>query len=623
MRNGAYIRALGRMSFEPNPRPPPQPETATEQQSSSDQAENAPNSENNATTPGQRTPATSRQRTPWADSQADLTAAQNDVLATIGFYLRMNNPKPKEQDATNRLMKENEVGLVVGALDLTAAYLGGWSLLSVRSRVQTFIIYEHARFIDIAKMAFIHRHPLDPFVGMPAHLTFQALSIFTDFVSSRFLVWLVKTKLFKNPKTGKLRKYSVFAMETIDIALQMASWALGLPFYEYSTLQTLYFMPRYPLLPSVQMMKNCWRNFMTTPHIGIFPAWTPNFIVRIFDSYIVLSFIESKIFQMVHSWCFDSLRRILPRPNNPDQASINASLDSEDDFDLEDSETRRRRRRRSGRVRRRRRGGRRSSAIPAQPEQEQEIEGSTTALAGATEHQSDVPTWNDEWIEGLQSEGEIFATSEDQAGPSNAPDSAEGQDLVEELISFEDLQNIPIGTHIPEAAAPAHLPRSSSFLSHISQHHRHRSHSRPRHNHNHDEHFEETGSRSRSSSNRSQHRLTTLSCHPCDAAASHIADAVAAGLTIGMENMVLRSIARQYILRQGRGPNGTAPVALNWERGTMVRLGDVYHPKDYFGGWVVTLKSSMVGYFAAWSLWQATYWASTWLGVGFFGYHRL
>lgn len=126
MRNGAYIRALGRMSFEPSifSQPPPEPDAAEQDN------ESAPNSENSSPSGSSSNP-----HPPWTELQSELASAQNDVLVTVGLCLRETHPRPKEEK-TGLLMKENEVGLIVGALDLTAAYLGGWSLINMRSRIQ-------------------------------------------------------------------------------------------------------------------------------------------------------------------------------------------------------------------------------------------------------------------------------------------------------------------------------------------------------------------------------------------------------------------------------------------------------------------------------------------------------
>lgn len=65
-------------------------------------------------------------------------------------------------------------------------------------------------------MTLVHQNFLDPFVGMPAHLAFQAFSLVTDHLSSRLLMGLARTSIFKNPETGKLRKFSMITLEALD-----------------------------------------------------------------------------------------------------------------------------------------------------------------------------------------------------------------------------------------------------------------------------------------------------------------------------------------------------------------------------------------------------------------------
>ena len=337
----------------------------------------------------------------------------------------------------------------------------------------------------------------------------------------------------------------------------------------------------------------------------------PSLAVRILDSNVILSFIQSKIFQKIHSWSFETLRRILPRPNNPDQASIQAALDSDDDLDYEDQDAReRRRRRRVGHMRRRRRARRGDTIAP----QEQEQEGSTTATAGATEPPNDPMTWQYEDIDDITAELEESDIAEAAVtaavGQSDVPEPG----IIEVLGDLIDLDS-PIRTHMPGVTTSNHPPRSSSLPSQVSQN------TRPLQNTHEESLLDEDSPPMRPlpppSSHRSQHRLTTLSCHPCDAAASHIAEALATGLTIRVEGIVLRSIARQYLLRQTNGSRSSATTR-NWQTGGIIGLADMYHPRDYMGGWVATLKSMIVGHIAAWGLWEATYWASTWLGVAFF-----
>jgi hypothetical protein len=107
MRNGSYIRALGRHSFEPS-------------QPASD-----------ADTSGSSTCEQSQ------EMQRRLIKAQNDVLATIGVCLRDTK---HSHDLSESIKQENEVGLLVGAVDLTVTYLASWPLVGIRNRLQVCIL---------------------------------------------------------------------------------------------------------------------------------------------------------------------------------------------------------------------------------------------------------------------------------------------------------------------------------------------------------------------------------------------------------------------------------------------------------------------------------------------------
>lgn len=107
MRNGSYIRALGRQSFEPSQGPS--------------------NSDNELPDHGSSTSEQSQ------ENQRHLIKAQNDVLATVGVCLRDTK---QSLDTSEAIMQENEVGLLVGAIDLTVTYLASWPLVGIRNRLQ-------------------------------------------------------------------------------------------------------------------------------------------------------------------------------------------------------------------------------------------------------------------------------------------------------------------------------------------------------------------------------------------------------------------------------------------------------------------------------------------------------
>lgn len=65
--------------------------------------------------------------------QRSLIKAQNDVLATVGVCRR--DPK-QSQVLSEAIVQENEVGLLVGAVELTITYLASWPLVGIRNRLQ-------------------------------------------------------------------------------------------------------------------------------------------------------------------------------------------------------------------------------------------------------------------------------------------------------------------------------------------------------------------------------------------------------------------------------------------------------------------------------------------------------
>lgn len=107
MRNGSYIRALGRQSFEPSQGP-------------SNSESDSPNHSSSTSEQSQ-------------EMQRRLIKAQNDVLATVGVCLRDTK---QSQDISEAIMQENEVGLLVGAVDMTVTYLASWPLIGIRNRLQ-------------------------------------------------------------------------------------------------------------------------------------------------------------------------------------------------------------------------------------------------------------------------------------------------------------------------------------------------------------------------------------------------------------------------------------------------------------------------------------------------------
>ncbi|KAI5779521.1 hypothetical protein EDC01DRAFT_670502 [Geopyxis carbonaria] len=102
---------------------------------------------------------------------------------------------------------------------------------------------------------------------------------------------------------------------------------------------------------------------------------------------------------------------------------------------------------------------------------------------------------------------------------------------------------------------------------------------------------------------RSQHyRSTTLSSHPVDVVASHLADCLAGSVLLVAETVVMRSLARSVLMARG------------------VSVAGVYAPFEYGYGKEMVAKAMMGELGLMWALFEITWAASTAVGVRWFGY---
>jgi hypothetical protein len=103
-----------------------------------------------------------------------------------------------------------------------------------------------------------------------------------------------------------------------------------------------------------------------------------------------------------------------------------------------------------------------------------------------------------------------------------------------------------------------------------------------------------------------QHRVTRVSLHPADVAASHAADGIATALSSGFESAVMRTVARSFLLRQGASPAAV-------ERA-------VFQPSEVGGNAGLVAKALAGEWGLMWLLFEGSYFASTWIGIRWFGY---
>jgi hypothetical protein len=185
MRNGIVIRGLGRRCFEPLPTDP----NNTPSQQSQQQTPIPQDPTSIDTIPSESLPFS----TPPSAHQ--LNTAQNEVLRKVSDLLKGKSGKVLDHD---ELVWENEVGLIVSAVDMAVNYLIFWPLVALRNRIQTFSTFGGKRLRDIFYDAIFVEGARGLYGGMAAHLGFQIVGIAKELARDRVLRWLDDRGFFES-----------------------------------------------------------------------------------------------------------------------------------------------------------------------------------------------------------------------------------------------------------------------------------------------------------------------------------------------------------------------------------------------------------------------------------------
>lgn len=194
---------------------------------------------------------------------------------------------------------------------------------------------------------------------------------------------------------------------------------------------------------------------------------------------------------MLQYYLFHRLRRVLPRPDNPDFASITGALD-EDDFDNY---------------------GRWDSGLRNQS--------SNQSRRVAIE------------------ESGVAAIMIEET--HNFPETPGGRSF----SATVQIDSQPRRISLPGDASRTEEEMETSTIDPAPQ----TNGTSPPHPH-HPTPADSVAATARTRSARTQHRVTRLSLHPADVVASHAADGIATALSSGFETAVMRTVARSFMIRQ-------------------------------------------------------------------------
>lgn len=246
-------------------------------------------------------------------------------------------------------------------------------------------------------------------------------------------------------------------------------------------------------------------------------------------------------------YLFHRLRRILPRPDNPDPASVSGALD-EDDIDQYP---------------------RWDSGVQIQLSNHRPIveESSVAAIMIEETRRAGEDPRRPRFSATVQLDPQI-------PGTTSPRDGATETDMQEMEITTIDTQAQTNGGPPPHD----HMPATASPVA--------------------------VAARMRSA--RQQHRVTRLSLHPADIVASHAADGIATALSSGFESAVMRTVARGFLMRQ-------EGVDMSVVEGTL------YRPSEIHGNWKLVAKALAGEWALMWVLFEGSYYASTFIGLKWFG----
>ncbi|KAF3927056.1 hypothetical protein AA313_de0201378 [Arthrobotrys entomopaga] len=218
-----YLLSLGRQCYEPQHHAPllidisstssTSPNTTAQSQNQASATPQNANSNSGApAAPAARVPASSssavvpaRPAQTSIDLQRSLRKAQNDVLNTIGLQLHKGGSRREKSRAERSALqeKEDDMGLLLGGIDLACMYFFTWPLIGIRNELQAFRALDHISYTDLIRLIAKNRTILDCFAGVSAHIVYQLVNVLREYLQSLLFKWLKRQPIFRDSKTRK------------------------------------------------------------------------------------------------------------------------------------------------------------------------------------------------------------------------------------------------------------------------------------------------------------------------------------------------------------------------------------------------------------------------------------
>ncbi|KAK6529787.1 hypothetical protein TWF281_008946 [Arthrobotrys megalospora] len=672
-----YLLTLGRQCYEPQHLSQSSSSTAANTANTTTQAQNDASS-SQATNPNSSTSAgptsdvassstavaqtSARSRAQASiDLQRSLRKAQNDVLNTIGLQLHKGTGRREKSRAERTALqeKEDDMGLLLGGIDLACMYFFTWPLIGIRNELQTFQGLDDIPYTDLLALLIKNRSILDCFAGVSAHIIYQLVNVFREYLQSLLFKWLKKQPVFRDPKTKKPNRR---LLNILYKGMTLSAFFLIYPIYRHSVLQSLHLIPATPILPPISDF-HPFRAFIGLPFMSIVGTLlSPS---TYFDSPYLWSLLQQKAVFRLHILFLNIFNKNLPRTDKFEKAELSAGFVvgeaeydeflslSDDDGEVGESggddellAAMRREPMVNGVVfdDNRRDAGRGNGIMDAgmewMPVDEsagigvdvvseisRNINGRRRGSSNAVETQTFTATITPDTpvLERHPDNGSISGLPGDDSGfldPSN--------------INHDDNDNADARSGISEIEVQVTTAQRRHEQGHADHYHNHHDRS--------NRHGRSGRDRGRRDRDQRRYRNTHLSTHPVEVLSSHMADTVAMALTLGLESMVMRANAltlfravpggevvlphsNMLVLAANAGMLGLSGAGLLGTRmvapGMMRRTGNVgmmFGIWDTGRNWVSVSKALVMEWGLAWGLFEVAYFVSRWVGVAWYGY---
>ncbi|KAJ6263425.1 Cell division control protein [Drechslerella dactyloides] len=329
-----YLLALGRQCYEPQnqSRPPPanpdaatsttQPPSASPQPQDGGIGNPADASADPSTSTALPVVAPTPPDAASISLQRSLRKAQNDVLNTIGLQLHKGGSRREKTRAERSALqeKEDDMGLLLGGIDLACTYFFSWPLIGIRNELQTFRGLDDVGYVELLRLLVKHRSILDCFAGVSAHIIYQLINVLREYLQSLLFKKLKRHPLFQDPKT---RQPNRRMLNFLYKGITLSAFFLIYPIYRHSVLQSLHLIPATPVLPPLSdfipfrtVASLPWPALITT-------ALSP---VTYLNSPYLWSLLQQKAVFRLHIMFLNILNRNLPRTDKFEKAELTAGF---------------------------------------------------------------------------------------------------------------------------------------------------------------------------------------------------------------------------------------------------------------------------------------------------------